>query len=313
MSLALLLVSLFTIVELNCENLFDTRNDSLKDDDEFLPSSAYRWTPTRYWQKVNRIGQTILSCGMTDSVQVVPDLIALTEVENDSVMFDLTRRSLLRQAGYEYVMTDSPDRRGIDVALVYSPFTFRLINHRSLRVTPPRGFRPTRDILYASGEIITGDTLHVFVVHAPSRSDGERATRPYRVLVAGELCRAVDSVRAVSADARIVVMGDFNDYTGDASPALLEQHRLTDISASARGTHGARGTYRYRGLWGSLDHIFCSDTLRASLKACHINDAPFLLEEDSRYGGVKPRRNYQGPKYLNGFSDHLPLVAIFAW
>lgn len=243
MSLALLLVSLFTIVELNCENLFDTRNDSLKDDDEFLPSSAYRWTPTRYWQKVNRIGQTILSCGMTDSVQVVPDLIALTEVENDSVMFDLTRRSLLRQAGYEYVMTDSPDRRGIDVALVYSPFTFRLINHRSLRVTPPRGFRPTRDILYASGEIITGDTLHVFVVHAPSRSDGERATRPYRVLVAGELCRAVDSVRAVSADAHIVVMGDFNDYTGDASPALLEQHRLTDISASARGAPIAIADY----------------------------------------------------------------------
>ncbi|MBM6993768.1 MAG: endonuclease/exonuclease/phosphatase family protein [Prevotella sp.] len=313
MNFALLLLSLFTVVELNCENLFDTANDSLKNDDEFLPSSAYHWTPSRYWRKVNRIGQAILSCGMLDSANVVPDLIALTEVENDTVMHDLAKRSLLRRAGYEYVMTDSPDQRGIDVAMLYSPFAFRLINHHSIRIPSFRDFRPTRDILYCSGEIITGDTLHVFVVHAPSRSDGEAATRPYRLFVADRLCAAIDSVRAVSPRARVLVMGDFNDYTGDKSIAQIENHRLQDVSAHARGTHGARGTYRYRGDWGSLDHIFCSEALMERFRECHINDAPFLLEEDKKYGGVKPRRNYQGPKYLNGFSDHLPLVAVFNW
>lgn len=313
MSLPLLLLTLFTVVELNCENLFDTRHDSLKADEEFLPSSDRRWTPARYWRKLDRIGQAILSCGETDEMAVVPDLVALTEVENDSVLRDLTRRSLLRGAGYEYVMTDSPDQRGIDVAMLYSPFAFRLIAHRSIRIEPLKGFRPTRDILYVSGEIITGDTLHVFVVHAPSRSEGELATRPYRLHVARQLCLAADSVRARSPGARMMVLGDFNDYAGDASLALMADHRLTDISATARGSHGARGTYRYRGEWGSLDHILCSESLLPLLRHCHVNDRPFLLEPDRKYGGVKPRRNFQGPKYLDGISDHLPLVAVFDW
>ena len=96
MCLVALLVSFLTVVELNCENLFDTVDDSLKRDESFLPASNYHWTPNRYWRKLNRIGQAILSCGMLDSLQVVPDLVALTEVENDSVMRDLTCRSLLR-------------------------------------------------------------------------------------------------------------------------------------------------------------------------------------------------------------------------
>ena len=88
---------------------------------------------------------------------------------------------------------------------------------------------------------------------------------------------------------------------------------MTDISAGAVGTHGARGTYRYQGEWGSLDHIIVSDALRSSVEACYIHDADFLLVPDGKYGGVKPRRNYLGPRYLNGFSDHLPLVALLRW
>lgn len=308
-----LLVSIFTMVELNCENLFDTVDDSLKQDEEFLPASNHHWTPARYWRKLNRIGQEIISCGAFDSTAVVPDLVALTEVENDTVMRDLTKRSLLRQAGYEYVVTDSPDQRGIDVALLYSPFSFRLLRHHGIRIPALRGFRPTRDILYASGEIITGDTLHVFVVHAPSRAEGERATRPYRLHVARQLALAIDSVRRVSAHPRIVLAGDFNDYVGDASIRLLTDKGLRDVSASARGRRGAKGTYRYRGEWGSLDHLLCDERSASQLRSCHIHDAPFLLEPDTRYGGVKPRRNYLGPKYLDGFSDHLPLVAVFEW
>lgn len=306
--LQLMLASVLTFVELNCENLFDTQHDEGKEDTEFLPESVYHWTPGRYWRKLTHIGQTIVACGQVDSVAVLPDLVALTEVENDSVMRDLTRRSPLRAAGYEYVMTNSPDHRGIDVALLYSPFAFRLLNHRSIRIPPLKGFRPTRDILYTSGLIATGDTLHVFVIHAPSRSGGEQATRPYRRHVAEQLCMALDSLRALSPEVRIIIAGDFNDYTRNASLQLIIQQGLIDVSEHANGHHGARGTYRYHGEWGSLDHILCDDRTARQVTDCYIFDAPFLLEEDTKYGGVKPRRNYLGPRYLNGFSDHLPLV-----
>ena len=130
MFLSLILSSLLTFVELNCENLFDTRHDSLKNDVEFLPEGSYHWTPYRYWHKVNHLGQEIVGLGYEEAsgdVQL-PDLVALCEVENDSVLFDLTKRSAIRTAGYEYVMTDSPDERGIDVALMYQPFSFSLIH-----------------------------------------------------------------------------------------------------------------------------------------------------------------------------------------
>ena len=131
-----LLLGVFTVIELNCENLFDCRHDSLKHDEQFLPSSDYHWTPNRYWKKVNRIGQTILSCGESNDGWSLPDLVALCEVENDSCLVDLTKRSLLRKARYDYVMTHSPDERGIDVALLYSPFTFQLLQSYSIRIHP---------------------------------------------------------------------------------------------------------------------------------------------------------------------------------
>ena len=238
-------------------------------------------------------------------------MVVLTEVENDSVMHDLLHRSPLRNAGYEYVMTCSPDERGLDVALLYQPFSFQLLTYYPLRVTPLEGMRPTRDILYVSGRVITGDTLHVFVVHAPSRYGGERVTRPYRQQVADRLMLSVDSLRSLSSDAQILIAGDFNDYTGDASLQYLEAHQLMHVSRSATGHHGARATYRFQGLWASLDHIFTSSSLAASLDTCYINDAPFLLEPDEQYGGFKPRRTYSGYRYQRGFSDHLPLVARF--
>lgn len=311
MSLSLLLISVFTLVELNCENLFDCRHDSLKNDTEFLPDGVCRWTPHRYWQKLNRVGQTILACGGEGAAWQIPDLVALCEVENDTVMRDLTRRSLLRKARYEYVMTDSPDERGIDVALMYSPMSFALISHRSARVSAPAGMRPTRDVLYASGLIASGDTLHVIVAHFPSRRGGELQSRPYRMLAAGKLCEIIDSVRTLSPGAKILVAGDMNEYGGAESISLILSHGVADISASASGRNGAAGTYRYHGLWGSLDHIMASTNMAASLHECFVADHPFLLCKDEKYGGVRPRRNYLGPRYANGFSDHLPLVARF--
>ena len=303
MFLTLILSSLLTFMELNCENLFDTRHDSLKNDLEFLPDGSYKWTPYRYWAKLNHLGQEIVA-----QSDPVPDFVAMCEVENDSVMFDLTKRSLLRNAGYEYVMTSSPDERGIDVALLYQPASFALLHSHSIRIKPLPDTRPTRDILYASGLVITGDTLHIFVVHAPSRRGGEVVSRPYRLLVASQLAEAVDSVYAISRDAKIIIAGDFNDYADSPVLQYLYEHHLINISSDAQGSHGAKATYRWHGEWRSLDQILCSPSLAARKQSSVIGDLPFLLEDDEKYGGKKPYRTYLGPRYLGGYSDHLPLV-----
>lgn len=306
-----LLLIIFTFVALNCENLFDTVHDEGKDDHEFLPTSSKQWTSHRYWQKLTHISQAIVSCAETDTMACLPDMAILTEVENDSVMRDLTRRSPLRAMRYDYVMTSSADKRGIDIALLYSPMSFNLLCHHAVRVAPPEGHSPTRDILYACGTIAGGDTLHVIGVHAPSRAGGKKRSEAYRLLVASALCAVVDSVSRLHADPLIVVAGDFNDYSNDAALQMLAAHGLTEISAGAKGSHGAEGTYRYQGRWGSLDHILCSSRLASMAKICRICDQPFLMEKDKRYGGMRPHRTFSGIQYLGGYSDHLPLVANF--
>ncbi len=344
--------SLFTLVELNCENLFDCQHDSLKQDEAFLPQGMYQWNYGRYWNKVNNIGREILACGeQKDGSFAIPDLVALCEVENDTVVRDLTQRSILRNAKYEYVITHSPDERGIDVALLYSPFTFALIDTCSIRVTPLKDMRPTRDILYVKGRTAGGDTLHVFVVHAPSRSGGEYETRANRLVVAHRLTESIDSLRAsercaaetakafkvakvfesgaaigggavkagpmiagtesmiAGTEPKIIVLGDFNDYNSDASVGYIESCGLIDISENAPSRFGqAKGTYKFHGEWGSLDHIFLSPSLKDNVLHCEIADFPFLLCQDNSYGGLQPNRNFQGIKWHNAFSDHLPLI-----
>lgn len=306
--LSLLLASFLTFVELNCENLFDCQHDSLKQDQEFLPEGSHHWTPSRYWKKLNHLSQAILSCGDNNENPVLPDIVALTEVENDTVMRDLTKRSLLRNARYEYLMTSSPDVRGIDVALLYSPLSFRPVSHTSIFVPMPKGVRPTRDILYIKGMIADGGYLNIFVLHAPSRASGEATTQKYRMLVAEKVIEKIDEIRREDADARIIITGDFNDYANGSSLQYYVANGLVNASVGCKGTNGAKGTYRYQGEWGSLDHFVVSQNIAENIKNCHINDADFLLEDDEKYGGKKPRRNYQGPMWKNGYSDHLPLV-----
>jgi endonuclease/exonuclease/phosphatase family metal-dependent hydrolase len=252
------------------------------------------------------VGQTILSCS-----DELPDFVALVEVENDTVLHDLTRRSLLRNAGYDYLMTTSPDLRGIDVALLYQPSSFRPICYETIGIPLLKKMRPTRDILYIKGEAITGDTLHIFVVHAPSRYGGESETRPYRMQVANMLISAIDSLRQASSQAAVVVAGDFNASLDSHSLRHLLSCGLVSATKDVQGTHGARSNYRYQGLWEQIDHIFVSQSLQPFIVSSYVNDAPFLIEEDTRYGGVKPFRTYNGYSYQPGFSDHLPLVVHF--
>ena len=140
----------FRVMFWNVENLFDTKDNPQKNDNEFLPDATRHWNYFRYRDKLKNLAKGIIASGD----EYVPDLVGLCEVENDSCIYDLTKRSPLREAGYRYVMTDSPDQRGIDVALLYQRGTFRLLQHQSIRIPHEQVKRdPTRDILHAVGRV----------------------------------------------------------------------------------------------------------------------------------------------------------------
>ncbi|MCM1107831.1 MAG: hypothetical protein NC388_02115 [Clostridium sp.] len=317
------------VMSYNAENLFDTIPDTGKDDREFLPASQRGWNSMRYWRKLNDISRVISAVG-EDSP---PDLVALCEVENDTVMRDLTVRSSLRQLGYRYVMTDSPDRRGVDVALLWQPGRFRLLASYGIRVpSVDNGLKPTRDVLYAKGRLTGGDTLHVLVCHLPSKAGGRRSSQRHRRLALSVVRHAVDSLLAQDSASYILVAGDFNCGAGEK--LLRQELRLAPekdeafVSASGvlhalttddtRGIiHSTSGSYRYQGNWSTLDHLLVSDALyrgrgqwNASGECTAIADFPFLLEPERTHGGKQPFRTYRGPVYHGGYSDHLPVFTI---
>lgn len=320
-----LFLIIFTFVELNCENLFDIFDDPLKNDDEYTENSLRHWDKRKYYEKLYNIGKEIISCAENPNENGeghAPDMVALCEVESDSVMVGLTKRSMLWSYHYEYLITHSPDERGINVALMYNPNAFKLIDSKSITVELPDK-RPTRDILYAKGLVISQDTLHVFVVHSPSRRNGERETRASRMVVARTLTDSIKPILLQSIfenaecknakKSHIIIAGDFNDYSGDAALSYLESCGLTEISKGAVGIfpdNKCKGTYFYNEEWNSLDHIFTSSSMKDLLMECHVNNNAKLLEPDIN-GNYIPKRSYRGLKYNHGFSDHLPLVATF--
>lgn len=291
----------------NVENLFDCTDDSLTRDEAFLPTSLRCWTESRYWDKLQAISRAVAAVGGDRA----PDFVALCEVENDSVMHDLTCRSSLRTVGYSYLMTSSLDPRGIDVALMYKSTTFRPLSHRSLRLPhdqiPQGGY--VRDVLYVSGQLHMGDTLDLFVCHLPSRLNGRKSSRLRRAVV--EYVRhTVDSVCQVRRVPRVVVMGDFNDTPrSKALRPLSESGRLVCV------TDRLAGSYRYKGKWEQIDHVYLStsllrgtgEALRLSPGGAWVADDALLTEPEPLYGGRRPSRTYNGMRYMGGTSDHLPV------
>lgn len=291
----------------NVENLFDTKDDTLKNDHEFLPHATRKWNYYRYKDKINKIARVIISTGKDN----IPDLVGLCEVENDSCIFDLIKYSPLREAGYRYVMTHSPDERGIDVALLYQRGTFKLLEKQVIPV-PLEKLRksPTRDILHVAGKVLSGDTLDVFVCHMPSRSEGEKRTRPYRLFASQILKTSVDSLMKIRQHPYLLVMGDFNDTPDKPSVSQLNEVGLVNMMEDKSG-----GTYQYQGKWEILDQFLVSESLLIDNGRIHtakdksfIIRYPFILEEDDKYGGEKPYRTYHGMKYQGGYSDHLPIA-----
>ena len=281
----------FCILFWNCENYFDPFDNPEKNDNEFLPGAERHWTWQRFERKRDGIAQTILAAG--DVAGELPALVGLAEVENRMVVSQLVGKTMLGELGYGFVHRESPDERGIDVALLYRRDRFRILAVDSLRIPNV----VTRDILYVNlREMPDSGSLHVFVVHFPSKRGGARGSDDRRKAAQRVLDAAVDSLLQIDVQTRIVVMGDFND-TNCAVARLTEP--------PFEGEPAAPGTLKYHGRWERIDHFFTSPSINATMQ---IFAPGFLLEPDPAWLGSKPRRTYVGPRYNGGLSDHLPIL-----
>lgn len=329
----------FRIVAYNVENLFDTIPSPGKLDEEFTPQGSRAWNSIRFAHKLSQIARTISDA----SEQRPAALVALCEVENDSVLSHLTRKTKLARLGYNYLITYSQDPRGLNVALLYQPAFFRPIQKDSIRVAPThKRLQPSRDVLHVAGQIPTGDTLDLFVVHLPSRRNG-KTSKTYREAFAQAIKGYTDSLFLLRQRPNIILTGDFNAYFPEKIFTEILQTRLLEsqlpaeprelylLSHQLKGAYDIAGTYQFQGQWNQLDHFIVSGSLlepslphegNAPLQDrlpsprhlytekehCRIVDFPFLLVLNSVRETATPFRSFKGDYYAGGFSDHLPLI-----
>ncbi len=307
--------SVMRVMFYNVENMFDPRDDSITSDEEYQPTGMRGWTSSRLKQKQINISKVILAVGGWDP----PDLVGVCEVENFSVLYGLTNYTPLKNFGYRIIHFDSPDPRGIDVALLYRTEKFRVLQSKPIRIRFPFDTTSrTRDILFVKGIACKRDTINIFVNHWPSKFGGAMATIPKRNYVASVMRRLSDSLLAVNPDANILIMGDLNEspYEEGVSKVLrakmdsvnLQPDDLYNLLAGA-GLAWNRGTIKFHETWDAIDHMIVSRPLLAhtSPHGLHIFEAPFLFQDDEAWFGKKPFRTYYGAKYIGGFSDHLPV------
>ena len=316
----------FRVMSYNVENLFDCEDDPIKDDQSFLPDGILRWTKGRYYQKLQQIAKVITAAGEWHT----PALVGLCEVENDSTIIHLLNKTPLRQQDYRYCMTNSPDNRGIDVALLYQRDQFAYIEHQSIRIKfRKHPDKRSRDILRVSGKILSGDTLDVLVCHFPSRSGGEKATEADRMDAARMLRNTCDSLLLNRKNPQFIIMGDFNDTPSDKSiihgiktmsyPSdTTSAHSLYNLFSNSEQL-AKPGSHKYQGEWAQLDQIIVTGTLLDSRNPMHLIPGSnrlftpqFLFKTDKTYHGTRPFRTYYGYKYEGGYSDHLPLLVDFS-
>ena len=290
----------FLMLEWNVENLFDVYDDPTTDDDDFMPEGAYRWTWGRYYRKLDEISKVIVALGRADGTP--PDMVALCEVESDTVMTHLTRRSPLRALHYDYAMTHGSDSRGINVALMWLAGSFVPTKTASIPVpSHEHGLARTRDILYVRGLVRAPwasdrDTLHVLVAHLPSRQGGHDSNRN-RLLAARTLWAVADSLLRLP-NAKVVVTGDFNATGRD---------RIFRRAPLRPADPPSGGSYCYRGEWSYSDHFRVSPALARMQCEVSAHPLPWLIEPNPSTGRDQPFRTFRGPSYHGGLSDHLPM------
>ncbi len=283
----------------NVENLFDTVDDPSKDDQEFLPEAEREWNQERYTEKLKHINEVF-------SLFEAPLLIGVCEIENEQVVRDIVKFGSMK-SNYGVVHYESLDERGIDVALIYDSSSMKLINSGIIRYNMPEGDRPSRDIVW--GKFLFGkDTIVGMVNHWPSRSGGEEASEPKRMIAAQAARNFIDSIQSSSPKTKIVFMGDLNDYPTNTSAKLISEV-LNPMISKESGEY--KGSYNYRGEWDVLDHIMVSENFltgkntKITKSSGKIYSNSFLLEVYK--GDTVPFRTYGGKKYLGGYSDHLPV------
>jgi len=295
----------------NVENYFDTYDNPSTSDETFTPAGENHWNWKRFEKKRNDIAKTILLA--SDECGEYPALIGLCEVENSFVLEELTGNTPLARAGYSFLHKDSPDSRGIDVALLYRNEIFSPLEEHYIASS-----FPTRDILYTKGVVNGLDTIHIFVNHWPSKRGGEKSSSTKRKIVSHRARQVTDSILRRNPAANIIMMGDFNDTWDSESLGNLDH--LINLS---RWSEGNEGSYKYKESWSTIDQFLVSENLIKRegtangkfnqqwiwcRKRMEIFAPEHLLCEDEKYLGIKLRRTYSGPRYLGGISDHLPIL-----
>ncbi|PIE83991.1 MAG: hypothetical protein CSA07_04340 [Bacteroidia bacterium] len=310
-----------TVVSYNVENLFQPGVQENNPDTDYSPEGAKHFTYRRLDQKIALIGRALVVAGGWGKA----DIIGLCEVENRYVLERLLQKSVLGRAGYWVVHRDSPDRRGIDVAMLYRKDRLRLLGARWRRVMVDTAQQKySRDLLLASFQTPKGNVLHIIQCHWPSKFGGEEASLPRREIAARETRHLADSLLSRDSTASIIAMGDFNEVVDNPIFGLLtgENGHSPGLRAAEQQRAEASGlaSYKYGGISESIDHFFVSpgllarrgdEGLRAKLPA-RVCAPDFLLEVDGKYGGLRPFRSYLGPQWHGGASDHLPIVLELA-
>ncbi len=305
----------------NLENLFDTIVDPDPDkilQDEFTPKGKNHWTSELYYEKLNNMAKVIAELG----VEVTPDgaaILGVSEVENRTVLEDLAKTEKLKDRNYEVVHYESPDRRGIDVGLLYNPKYFKVVSSRSISLRDIDTTFYTRDQLLVSG-YLNDEMIHVLVAHWPSRSGGEKRSAPRRAAAAKLGKMVVDSILALDPNAKIFYMGDLNDDPTDKSVklGLKGNGKKEEVKADemfnpweAYYKKGI-GTLAYRDAWNLFDQILVSPGLIDEDYSTYkyykavIFSKSFLKNDSGSYKGY-PHRTFAGGAYVGGYSDHFPV------
>lgn len=283
----------------NLENFFDYRNDSTSvSDADFSPRGSRHWTRKRFYAKCNAVAKGILWASARQGA--VPKVIGLAEIENAFVLRRLTQATVLRKLDYRIVHFDSPDRRGIDVALLYRGLK-QLDSHPAHLFNADSTIMTTRDILVATFTTQQGDTVAFIVNHHPSKFGGAAASEVRRNIAVERLKQLADSLQTLGVQ-KIIAMGDFND-----TPANPVYHKLepTLWNKAEEFYKKGHGTIKYDGKWELIDMFFTSSAIKnAEMEIMYI---PFLQTRDKAATGTKPLRTYSGPRYLGGVSDHCPV------
>ncbi len=304
----------------NLENLFDTINNNGSYDLEFSPKGSRQWNGEKYWSKINNLAYCI-SHMVTKNTPMGPAIIGVSEIENKGVLDDLVRAKDIRQWRLQVVHHDSPDRRGVDVGLLYNPRLFKVIDvtNTTLRIPGYESFR-TRDQMCVTG-ILGGDTVSVIVNHWPSRLGGQERSSYLREAAAELSKHIADSLWRIRPNQGVIIMGDLNDDPQDKSCAVALGAKKDQKDVGPHGFFNpwwrvldkGIGTLAYKSQWNLFDQIIVSGTLLkhndAALQysSCKVNNFDFLFDTEGQRKGY-PKRTYASGAWLNGYSDHFPTI-----